>query len=165
MNGARENFLKSLVPCSPKSDTRSISPDGDSEESKAITIKLSISIVSDQLSFLGDCQTKWLTIHEKFVAWWNENHPDCQIKVDSIEEWTYRENEDPSSYNVHWIHDNKIFCERTQPYHNMAKVPPINVEGTTNIQKNKISPINVEGTIKFTQGHSEILKLYYYLET
>lgn len=30
----------------------------------------------------------------------------------------------------------------------MAKVPPINVEGTTNIQKNKISPINVEGTSK-----------------
>ncbi|PKK72783.1 hypothetical protein RhiirC2_848140 [Rhizophagus irregularis] len=92
MNGARENFLKSLVPCSPKSDTRSISPDGDSEESKAITIKLSIK----------NLQTKGLTIHEKFVAWWNENHPDCQIKVDSIEEWTYRENEDPSSYNVHW---------------------------------------------------------------
>lgn len=42
---------------------------------------------------------KRATIREKFVAWWNENHPDCQITVDSID---YREDEDPSSYNVHW---------------------------------------------------------------
>ncbi|CAB5209910.1 unnamed protein product [Rhizophagus irregularis] len=75
MNGARENFLKSLVPCSPKSDTR-----GRFRLTKIYKQKGSLFM-------------------KKFVAWWNENHPDCQIKVDSIEEWTYRENEDPSSYN------------------------------------------------------------------
>ena len=45
---------------------------------------------------------KGLTTPEKFVAWWNGNNPDFQITVDSIEEWTYREDEDPSRYNYHW---------------------------------------------------------------
>ena len=49
-----------------------------------------------------DLKTKGLTTREKFVAWWNENHPDCQITVDSIKKWTYRENQDPSTYNFHW---------------------------------------------------------------
>ena len=49
-----------------------------------------------------DFKTKGLTTLEKFVAWWNENHPDCQITVDSIGEWTYRDEEDPSCYNIHW---------------------------------------------------------------
>ena len=45
---------------------------------------------------------KGLTTPEKFVAWWNGNNPDFQITVDSIEEWTYRKDEDPSRYNCHW---------------------------------------------------------------
>ncbi|CAI2168060.1 17992_t:CDS:2 [Funneliformis geosporum] len=60
--------------------------DSDSEEGRALTIKHSIC----------------LTTPEKFVSWWNENHPDCQITIDSLEEWTYREDEDPSTYNIHW---------------------------------------------------------------
>jgi len=49
-----------------------------------------------------DLKTKGLTTREKFVAWWNEKHPDCQITVDSIKKWTYREDQDPSTYNFHW---------------------------------------------------------------
>ena len=37
------------------------------------------------------------------------------------------------------IRDNKVFCIRTQPYNtpypNAIKLPPINIGGTTNIQK------------------------------
>ena len=47
-------------------------------------------------------KTKGLTTPKKFVARWNEKHPDFLITVDSIKDWTYREDEDPSNYNVHW---------------------------------------------------------------
>jgi len=110
--------------------------DSDSEEYRALTIKLGFRNVSDRIdsmkclpaarlttyiSFKVSLKTMYKAIHkfpdpkykfnlkarglttpEKFVVWWNENHPDCQITVDSIEEWTYREGEDPSRYNVHW---------------------------------------------------------------
>ena len=47
-------------------------------------------------------KARGLTTREKFVAWWNENHPDFQITVDSIKKWTYREDQNPSTYNFHW---------------------------------------------------------------
>jgi hypothetical protein len=52
--------------------------------------------------YMFDLKTKELTTPEKFVAWWNENHPDFLITVDSIKDWTYREDEDPSRYNLNW---------------------------------------------------------------
>ena len=52
--------------------------------------------------YLYDLKTKGLTTPEMFVAWWNENHQDFQITVDSIKKWTYREDEDHSRYNIHW---------------------------------------------------------------
>ncbi|CAG8602855.1 15173_t:CDS:2 [Funneliformis mosseae] len=39
-------------------------------------------------------KARGLTTPEKFVSWWNENHPDCLITVNCIEKWTYREDED-----------------------------------------------------------------------
>ncbi|CAG8511954.1 11816_t:CDS:2 [Ambispora leptoticha] len=61
-------------------DLSNYSPDddySDSKEYKALTIKHSIRI-------------------------WNEKHQDCQIKVDSLMSWTYREDQDPSEYNINW---------------------------------------------------------------
>ncbi|CAG8591655.1 8088_t:CDS:2 [Acaulospora morrowiae] len=90
------------------------SPDddySDSEESKAITIKLSILSLKKMYEeihefpdpkYMFDLKTKGLTTPEMFVAWWNENHQDFQITVDSIKKWTYREDEDHSRHNIHW---------------------------------------------------------------
>ncbi|EXX51358.1 hypothetical protein RirG_262670 [Rhizophagus irregularis DAOM 197198w] len=52
--------------------------------------------------YMFDLKTKGLTTPEKFVAWWNESHPDFQITIDSIREWNYRKDEDPSRYNLNW---------------------------------------------------------------
>ncbi|RHZ82070.1 hypothetical protein Glove_114g38 [Diversispora epigaea] len=90
------------------------SPDdeySDSEESKALTIKHSILSLKRMYEdthefpdpkYMFNLKARGLTTPEKFVVWWNESHPDFQITVDSIEEWTYREDEDPSRYNCHW---------------------------------------------------------------
>ncbi|KAF0454724.1 kinase-like domain-containing protein [Gigaspora margarita] len=90
------------------------SPDeecSDSEESKALTIKHSFLSLKTHYKidhefpdpkYRFNLKARGLTTPEKFVAWWNENHHDCQITVDSIKRWTYREDEDPSSYNIHW---------------------------------------------------------------
>ncbi|CAG8566943.1 hypothetical protein C2G38_2192052 [Gigaspora rosea] len=63
-----------------------LSPDdfSDSEESLAMTIEL----------HLRSLKRTYEEIH------WNENHPDFLITVDSIKDWTYREDEDPSRYNL-----------------------------------------------------------------
>ena len=45
-------------------------------------------------------KARGLTTREKFVEWWNENHPDFQITADSIKVWSYREDEDTSSYDL-----------------------------------------------------------------
>ncbi|KAF0558842.1 kinase-like domain-containing protein [Gigaspora margarita] len=90
-----------------------LSPDdfSDSEESLAMTIELhlrSLKRTYEEIhyfpdpKYLFDLKTKGLTTPEKFVAWWNENHPDFLITVDSIKKWTYREDEDPSRYNRNW---------------------------------------------------------------
>ncbi|CAG8693859.1 15862_t:CDS:2 [Acaulospora morrowiae] len=85
--------------------------DSDSEESKTLTIKHSILSLKRYYEYthkfpdpkyMFDLKAKGLTTPEKFVAWWNGNNPDFQITVDSIEEWTYREDENPSRYNCHW---------------------------------------------------------------
>ncbi|CAG8458213.1 10913_t:CDS:2 [Ambispora leptoticha] len=85
--------------------------DSDSEESKKLTIKHSIlslkrfyeyTLKFPDPKYMFNLKEKGLTTPEKFVAWWNGNNPDFQITVDSIEEWTYREDEDPSRYNCHW---------------------------------------------------------------
>ena len=55
--------------------------------------------------YMFDLKTKELTTPEKFVAWWNENHSDFQITVDFIKDWTYHEDEEPSSYNLNWDED------------------------------------------------------------
>ena len=47
-------------------------------------------------------KARGLTTREKFVEWWNENHPDFQITADSIKVWSYREDEDTSSYDYLW---------------------------------------------------------------
>ncbi|RHZ58787.1 hypothetical protein Glove_368g37 [Diversispora epigaea] len=82
--------------------------DSDSEESKALTIKHSIRIRFYEYThkfpdpkYMFNLKEKGLTTPEKFVAWWNGNNSDFQITVDSIEEWTHRE-DDPSRYNCHW---------------------------------------------------------------
>ncbi|CAG8676581.1 9862_t:CDS:2 [Ambispora leptoticha] len=98
-----------------RDDLAYYSPDddySDSEESKAITIKLSIrtfpsrKCTKKSTNFLtpNTCSTSRRkgSTPEKFVAWWNENHQDFQITVDSIKKWTYREDEDHSRYNIHW---------------------------------------------------------------
>ncbi|CAG8805897.1 11077_t:CDS:2, partial [Dentiscutata erythropus] len=85
--------------------------DSDSEESRALTIKISILSLKTHYKidhifpdrkYMFNLKARGLTTPEKFVAWWNENHPDCQITVDSIQRWTYRDDQDPSSYNIHW---------------------------------------------------------------
>ncbi|CAB5380624.1 unnamed protein product [Rhizophagus irregularis] len=105
-NNSKDSTNKNQI----QEDTSYDSPDddySDSEESRAITIKLSIRIVRRNHEFpdpkyLYDLKMKGLTTRERFVAWWNEHHPDFQITVDSVKKWTYREDENPSNYNVHW---------------------------------------------------------------
>ncbi|CAG8522315.1 9226_t:CDS:2 [Dentiscutata erythropus] len=91
-------------------DLSCYSPDeecSNSEESKALTIK-QLSIASTlykidhkfpDLKYRFNLKARG---PDRFVAWWSENHPGCQITVDSIKRWTYREDEDPSRYNIHW---------------------------------------------------------------
>ncbi|CAG8618100.1 10226_t:CDS:2 [Funneliformis caledonium] len=91
-----------------------LSPDedfSDTEESRTLTIKLSIlssrKVTKKPMNFLipNTCSTsrqKGSLLVKNLFAWWNENHPDCQITVDSIKKWTYREDQDPSTYNFHW---------------------------------------------------------------
>ncbi|CAG8472226.1 25977_t:CDS:2 [Dentiscutata erythropus] len=80
--------------------------DSDSEESKALTIKHSIRYEETGLfpdpKYMFNLMARGLTTPEKFVAWWNETHPDCQITVDSIMRWSYCEDEDPANYSIHW---------------------------------------------------------------
>jgi len=52
--------------------------------------------------YMFNLKAKGLTTREKFVEWWNENHPDFQITADSIKVWSYREDEDTSSYDYLW---------------------------------------------------------------
>ncbi|CAG8460675.1 3979_t:CDS:10 [Ambispora leptoticha] len=70
---------------------------------KLISEKDKNSKVETILSETREWEQRWLskglTTPEKFVVWWNDKHPDCQIKVDSLMSWTYR---DPSEYNINW---------------------------------------------------------------
>ena len=49
--------------------------------------------------YMFDLKTKGLTTPKSLL---HEKHPDFQITVDSIREWNYREDEDPSRYNLNW---------------------------------------------------------------
>ncbi|PKY43289.1 hypothetical protein RhiirA4_457249 [Rhizophagus irregularis] len=83
----------------------------DSEESKALTVKhriLSLKRMYEEIhkfpdpKYMFNLKAKRLTTPKKFVAWWNKEHPDFQITIDSIWEWNYREDEDPFHYNLKW---------------------------------------------------------------
>ncbi|CAG8570108.1 6965_t:CDS:2 [Ambispora gerdemannii] len=79
----------------------------DSDESKALTIKHRIQNVRrhpriSRPQVHVQPQGERAHYSQKIRCMWNENHPDFQITVGSIEEWTYREDEDPSRYNCHW---------------------------------------------------------------
>ncbi|GBB86853.1 hypothetical protein RclHR1_01330007 [Rhizophagus clarus] len=121
MNRVRENFLKILssVPtkASVETDQYPSSGENNSDDSTnknqiqwdwyeipTVSLKRFYEETCEfpDPKYFFDLKTKGLTTREKFVAWWNENHPDCQITADSIKEWTYHDDEDPSSYNVHW---------------------------------------------------------------
>ena len=41
----------------------------------------------------------------------------------------------------------------------MVKVPPTNIKGTTNIQKNKVLPIKIVGTTNVKQKINHIVKI------
>ncbi|CAG8466871.1 6103_t:CDS:2 [Dentiscutata erythropus] len=107
-------FLEEESQKEDPNDLSYYSPDeeiSDSEESKALTIKHSFLSLKKGYEethkfpdpkYMFNLKARGLNTREKFVAWWNENHPDCQITVDSIIRWTYREDDDPSDYNLHW---------------------------------------------------------------
>ncbi|CAG8559394.1 75_t:CDS:2 [Funneliformis caledonium] len=68
----------------------------DTEESKGV---INFRWYKDSGKFpdpkrMFNLKARGLTTPEKFVSWWNENHPDCLITANCIENWTYREDED-----------------------------------------------------------------------
>ncbi|CAG8578268.1 13081_t:CDS:2 [Gigaspora margarita] len=99
-----------------KIDQGEISPDDsddepETEENRAFMISTSMATIKNYYkkchefcdpNYMFDLKAKGLTTPEKFVTWWNEKHPDCQITVESIEKWSYRDDQDPTFISIHW---------------------------------------------------------------
>ncbi|KAF0436904.1 kinase-like domain-containing protein [Gigaspora margarita] len=99
-----------------KIDQGEISPDDsddepETEENRAFMISSSMATIKNYYknyhkfrdpNYMFDLKAKGLTTPEEFVTWWNEKHPDCQITVESIKKWTYRDDQDPTFISMHW---------------------------------------------------------------